>query len=315
MERTAIGKLADWAVYAVLRLVICVVQAMSLDACRGLARWIAWLAVDRLRIRDQVLEENLRQAFPDATDARRRDLKRQMWEHLVLMICEIAHAPRRIHQTNWYRYLSIPERRRLVAHLLDDRPLVMVSGHFGNFEMAGFTAGLLGFPTYAIARELDNRYVHRYLDDFRRVKGQYMISKDGSANEVKEHLDRRRTILLLADQHAGPKGCWIEFFGRPASYHKAVAVFALTADAPLVVCSVRRTGNPMHLEIGLEGEIDPRSMPPELKGIEPLTQWYNDRLEAIVRRTPGQYWWLHRRWKGEPPKKGRAAAKGSRQAA
>ncbi|MCA9105479.1 MAG: lysophospholipid acyltransferase family protein [Planctomycetales bacterium] len=304
MEQSRKGiRWLDWLVYAALRIVICVIQALSLQSCQALARGIAWLAVDLLKIRDKVLEENLRQALPDLDLTERKRLKREMWEHLVLMVCEIAHAPRRVHETNWHRYITVRDRRLVVSRLLEDRPLVMVSGHFGNFEMAGFVAGLLGFSTFAIARELDNPYVHRFIDEFRRIKGQYMINKDGSAQEIKSHLDAKRTITLLGDQHAGPKGCWVDFFGRPASSHKAVAVFTLTADAPMVVCYVRRTGKPMQLEVGVQGEVDPRTMSPDLKGIPQLTKWYNERVEEIVRRTPGQYWWLHKRWKGEPPQR------------
>ena len=306
-------KAVDLSVYAVVRIMICIIQSLSRDQHAALARWIAWLATDLLRVRDKVMEENLLQAFPRSTPDERKDLKRGMWEHLILMVCEISVAPRKIHETNWRHFVSIPDRRTVVSRLLEDRPLVMVSGHFGNFEIAGFVAGLLGFPTYAIARPLDNPYLHRFIDNFRRVKGQYMIDKDGSAAEVKEHLDQRRTLLLLADQHAGPKGCWVDFFGRPASCHKAVAVFTLTADAPLLVCYVRRTTASMQFEVGLAGELDPRSLPKELEGIKPITQWYNQRLEEIVRRSPEQYWWLHRRWKGAPP--GRQGASKARQAA
>lgn len=309
MEQRKGNRWLDALVYAVVRIAICVIQSLSLQACQSLARTMAFLAVDILKVRDKVLEENLNQAFPELGAADRKMIKHQMWEHLVLMICEIAHAPRRLHETNWHQYITIRDRRRIVSRLLEDRPLVMVSGHFGNFEMAGFVAGLLGFPTYAIARELDNRYVHQFVDDFRRIKGQYMINKDGSANEIKTHLDAHRTITLLGDQHAGPKGCWVEFFGKPASSHKAVAVFTLTADAPMLVCYVRRGDRPMQLEIGLQGEVDPREMSSDLRGIPQLTRWYNERVEEIVRKTPGQYWWLHKRWKGEPP--GRKKAKPS----
>lgn len=310
MEERKRNRVMDGLVYAVVRIAICVIQAMSLQACESLARFMAWLAVDCLRVRDKVLEENLLQAFPQLTAVERRTIKHQMWEHLILMICEIAHAPRKLHETNWHRYITVRNKDRIVARLLEDRPLVMVSGHFGNFEMAGFVAGLLGFPTYAIARELDNRYVHKFIDDFRRIKGQYMINKEGSANEIKAHLDAHRTITLLGDQHAGPKGCWVEFFGKPASSHKAVAVFTLTADAPMLVCYVRRDHRPMHLEIGVQGEVDPRDMSSDLRGIPQLTRWYNERVEEIVKKTPGQYWWLHKRWKGEPPgrKKSKPAA-------
>ena len=153
-----------------------------------------------------------------------RRLTRQMWEHLLVMVCEIAHAPRKIHDTNWRRHFHLHNGRRLVGHLLEERPTVLISGHFGNFEMASFMAGLLGFPSYSIARRLDNPYLHRFLNQFRSRNGQFILPKDGSAGQVDEILRSGGIIALLGDQSAGPKGCWVDFLGHPASCHKAIAL-------------------------------------------------------------------------------------------
>ena len=306
-NRTRKQNVIDYAVYIAIRILFCVIQAMTLQACDSLARFLAWFASDVCKIRDKVTEENLRAVYPDWDAAQRRNVKRRMWHHLLLLGCEIAHAPRKIHETNWRKYVTVRDRRLIVDYLTDPRPLVFVSGHFGNFEMAGYIAGLLGFPTFAIARPLDNPYLDRFLKRFRSVKGQYMLPKDGSANAVQDILDSGGTLSLLADQHAA-KGCWVDFMGRPASCHKAVSVFTMTANAPLLVCYVRRLNKPLHFEVGLAGFLDPDSMPKEMRGIRPITEWYNHRLEEVIRAQPDQYWWLHRRWK-EPPAKKRRVAK------
>jgi KDO2-lipid IV(A) lauroyltransferase len=61
-------------------------------------------------------------------------------------------------------------------------------------------------------------------------------------------------------------------------------------------------------EIGVEAIADPRDMPPELTDVNNLTQWHASALERLIRRDPDQYWWVHRRWKGQPPAKRRRAA-------
>ena len=115
------------------------------------------------------------------------------------------------------------------------------------------------------------------------------------------------TLVILGDQHAGPKGCWVDFFGRPASSHKAVAVFCLAHNAPMVVTYARRRENrPMQFELGIAGVYDP--LTDGDKSVSQLTQWYSDRLEEVIREAPEQYWWLHRRWK-EPPKRRRRSRK------
>ncbi|MBW3598108.1 MAG: lysophospholipid acyltransferase family protein [Planctomycetes bacterium] len=287
--------------YFAVRTVVCIVQAARLETCALWSSWLAWIAYDVVRLRRSVIDENLRLAFPEYGDRRRQEIARRMWMHLFLMACEVCHAPRKIHDTNWRDHVTLHRARDLVNVLLRRRPTVLVSGHFGNFEMAGFVAGLLGVPTYAIARPLDNPLVHDYLTRFRSSTGQHLLNKDGSASKIQDILEQGGALALLADQHAGPKGCWVEFFGRPASCHKALALFTLTNDAPMLVCFARRSGGPLQFEVGLAELFDAREGSEAELGVAPLTQWYSRVLEREVRRAPEQYWWVHRRWRDPPP--------------
>jgi KDO2-lipid IV(A) lauroyltransferase len=250
-----------------------------------------------------VVDDNIRHVFPHLTVAQRRTLTRHMWEHLFLMVCEIAHAPRKVHETNWRQYFCFVRKRELVGTMLSLRPKVLVSGHFGNFELSAYMTGLLGFPGYAIARRLDNPYLDRFVNRFRAAQGQYILPKDGSSAQIDAVLKAGGLIELLGDQAAGPKGCWVDFMGRPASCHKAVAVLSLTSGAPLAVAYGKRVGGPLQFELGLEGIADPQAPSPHVANVKALTQWYNAMLERAVRGAPDQYWWVHRRWKGEPPRK------------
>ncbi len=291
----------NWLVYLAVRVAICIVQAVRMETCAAWANGLAWLVTDVIPLRREVIEDNLRVAYPELSDGERRQLIRRMWRHLFLMVFEIAHVPLRIHSTNWRQYIESKTVREICLFLLDLRPKVIVSGHFGNFEVAGYVAGLLGFPTYTIARPLDNPFLDRFVNRFRRATGQCILPKQGSAELVQRVLDQGGVLALLGDQHAGPKGCWTDFFGRAASSHKAIALFSLTHDAPLaVVCAQRRRG-PLDFSLEVVATVDPSTMSPELGSVQALTQWYNQQLEAAVRQAPEQYWWVHRRWKGEPP--------------
>ncbi len=296
-------QLTDWLVYLVVRAFVCLIQTMSLETCHAIARVLARVACDVLKLRRNVVDENIRHAFPHLTERQRLASARKMWEHLFLMVCEIAHAPRKIHETNWRHYFNIHRKSEMVGYLLDPRPLVLVSGHYGNFEITSYMAGLLGFPTYAIARRLDNPYLDRYVNRFRSTNGQFILPKEGSSGQIDQVLRAGGIIALLGDQSAGAKGCWVEFLGRPASSHKAVALFTLVSGAPLVVAYGRRTGSALHIEIGLQGVADPQIPGPELASVKSLTQWYNTVLESVILSGPEQYWWVHRRWKGQPAKR------------
>ena len=291
----------DVGVYVFVRLVIAVVQALPLPVCERGAEWMATLFGRVLGIRRGTVEENLRTAFPHLSAQQRQSITWQMWRHLFLMTAEIAHTPRKVHETNWKEHSNIVHQERFVRTLLSGRPLVLISAHFGNFELGGYLMGLFGFPTYTVARKLDNEYLDRFVNDFRGRTGQYMLPKRGSRDMIQEVLERGGILTLLGDQAAGEKACWVNFFGRPASTHKAVAAFSLANGAPTMVSYARRLDRPLHYEVGPEAICDPAEAGFEYGSIPLLAQWYTDRLENLVRRSPEQYWWLHRRWKGQPP--------------
>ncbi len=295
--------LTDWCIYILIRIFICIVQTLSLETCQAVSHGLAWLATDVARLRYRVVADNLRHVYPHWTDRQLRSFIRRMWAHLFLMVAEIAHAHRKIHETSFRRFVQFANKPLLVRYLLDPRPTVLVTGHYGNFEVAGYVMGMFGFPSFTIARTLDNPFLDRFINRFRGSTGQYILPKQGCAPQVAAVLEAGGTLSLLGDQHAGEKGCWVEFLGRPASCHKAVALFTLSSGAPQLVCYVRRQKAPMHFEIGVVGVADPATWDSSLAGVKPLTRWYNQKMEEMILAAPEQYWWVHRRWKGQPPQR------------
>lgn len=301
----------DYLVYVIVRCGICGLQFTSLEAAEGYSRWLARLLSDWMPVRRRVVLDNLSKAFPELTPKEQRKLTRRMWRHLILMIFEIAHAHRKIRNVTWRKYVHLVNEREMVARLLEDRPTVIVSGHFGNFEVAGLLLGLMGFASFTIARPLDNPFLHRFFLKLRGRFGQFILPKEGVAPFVEHVLKNNGVLTVLGDQHGGPKGCWVDFFGQPASCHKALAVFSLTGDAPMMVSFNRRRSRALQFELGLQASADPRSLTEAQQSVKGLTQWYNQQLESIIRRDPDQYWWLHRRFRGEPPIRAKAKQQGS----
>ena len=291
--------------YILVRILISVIQVMPIEWCAGLARAMAYLFNDVIRFRHKVIHENIRHVYPDLTESQRNDMSREMWFHLVMMGCDIVHAPRRIHDTNWRKYVYIRDAKEMTSYLIDYRPLIAVTGHYGNFEVAGYVTGIFGMPSYTVARKLDNAFLDKFINDFRQRNGQFIFPKDGSANDVQRVLQGGAILSILGDQHAGTKGCWIDFMGRPASCHKAVALFTLSAAAPMMVSYCRHTEKPLHFEIGCTGVADPMTMDDSLRDVKTLTQWYNDRMADAIYEDPNQFWWVHRRWKEKPVRKTR----------
>ncbi len=296
-DRSLATNAIDWLAYIAVRVAICIVQALPRPFLERQARgWSDFLA-NRVKIRRTVVRDNLRQAFPDWTDEQCRDTARAMWEHLLLMVVEIAHAPRVIRKTTWRRHLRATGMEQFVRTMWLDRPKVVLSGHYGNFELAAYLFGVFGFQLFSVARELDNPLLDRFVTDFRESRGQTILPKRGSAPDVAAVLEEQGAIGLLGDQAAGPKGCRVDFFGRPASVHKAIGVFALSSEAPVIVCTATRRAGLFSFDLRVEGVSDPQSEGAEAAGLTALSQWYTTLLEGAIRRQPGQYWWVHRRWR------------------
>jgi KDO2-lipid IV(A) lauroyltransferase len=298
------SRFLDFAVYLIARLFVCVIQAFPLETACRLAEHLAWLVHRIDRRHRSVAEDNLRHAFAGSLgEMQRQRLIADVYRHFCCLLIEIIHLPRRLHVQNWRRYLKLQNGGQLVDCLLSDRPLLIVTGHFGNWELGGYGLGLLGFKTWAVARPLDNPYLDDFLLRFRQHTGQTILAKKGDFERMRQILSDGGTIATLADQDAGQRGLFVDFFGRPASTHKAIALLALEHRVPILVVLARSTGAPLHYVIVAEELILPEHYENEPDAVRAITQRFTAALERGVRQTPDQYFWLHRRWKHQPLKR------------
>src|SRR5262245_23298137 len=118
------SRLADYAVYLAVRVLVCLIQSLSPAAGRRLALGLAWLAYRLDRRHRLVACDNLRQAFPERFAAADPDPQvRAVYRHFCQLLIDIIHLPRKLHLTNWYRYVRLPDLRVLES-LLWGRPLM-----------------------------------------------------------------------------------------------------------------------------------------------------------------------------------------------
>ncbi len=311
------SRIADFAAYALIRAIFCLVQILSYETARKLSRGLAWLAYTIDRRHRLAADENLRHAYGDTLTPEQRDVMiREVYAHFCRVLIEIIHLSRRLHTQNWKRYAELIGGDKIVGAMISGRPVLIVTGHFGNWEIAGYTLGLLGFHTHAIARTLDNPFLDDFFRSFRERTGQKILAKKGDFDDIQSVLAGGGVLATLADQDAGQRGLYVDFFGRPASTHKAVALLALEYNVPMLVVGVPMlenvqvgnhwVGSPARYCVVLSEYIDPADYQGDPKG---LTQRYTSALERVIRVAPEQYFWLHRRWKHQPaPKKVKKAA-------
>jgi KDO2-lipid IV(A) lauroyltransferase len=298
------SRVADFAVYLVVRLVVCFVQMLSYDASMRLANALAWLMYRVDRRHRMVAADNLKQAFPEIEDEQQIDrLVRATYRHFCRVVMVMIHLPRRFHVHSWKDHLGMIGGKHLVGTLLSGRPILLVTGHFGNWELGGYALGVFGFTTYAIARTLDNPYLDRFLKKFRQGTGQSILAKHGDFDKINDLMSADGIIATLGDQDAGRRGLFVDFFNRHASTHKAIALMSLQYDAPLVVLGIPHTAEPMRHKIIVQDVVLPEDFAGKPDAVRLITERFTQALEALVRQYPEQYFWLHRRWKHQPQAK------------
>lgn len=291
----------DYLVYLAVRGAVAFARMLSIEQSYALARGLARLmyAVDK-RHREVGLE-NLKMAYGDRHTAAERDqIVRGVYLHFCMMIMELLHTPGRIRLTNWRNYVTLVGFEPVLDRFLTGGPIILLTGHYGNWELAGYLFGLYGFPTHSVARTLDNPYLDRFLRTFRERTGQKLIPKSGGYDQILDVLQSGKALSMLADQDAGQRGMFVEFFGKPASTHKAIALLAIEHQAPVVVGVARRIGPGFRYEIRSADIIEPAEFSETADDARLLTQRYTSALEQLIRQDPTQYLWLHRRWKHQP---------------
>jgi KDO2-lipid IV(A) lauroyltransferase len=304
------SRVADYLVYIAVRCVVCVLQSLSFRAATRFADFLAWLAYHVDRRHRQVADGNLRHAFPELNDRQRDRRVRQVYRHFCGLLLDIVQLPRVMGIHTWRRHMELIGGKVVVEGLLSNRPLLLVTAHFGNWELGGYALGLLGFRTYAIARKLDNPY----LDDFFRRRfrertHQQILDKNDDYERIQRVLAEGGALGTLADQDAGAKGMFVDFFGRPASTHKAVALLAIEYNATLVVISTPKIGEPARYECEAVDAFRAAEYASRPDAVRAITERFSGAIERMIRRHPEQYFWLHRRWKHQPPpKKGKKLA-------
>jgi KDO2-lipid IV(A) lauroyltransferase len=297
------SRVADYAAYLLVRAVVCFVQCLGWGGSLALARGLAWLTYCLDRRHRLVAADNVRHALPHLDEPGVDRLVRASYLHLTTMLVEIIRLPRTLRPGNLHEYVTHagPGDMDLIrAWVATGRPRLVLTGHFGNWEILSYVTGMVGFRGGILARRLDNPYLERYLAHFRRYTGQELLDKHAGYNRVLEILAGGGGIGMVGDQDAGPRGLFVDFFGRPASTFKSIALLGLEYNAPIFVFGAARVGTPMRYVVYLEDLILPEEYVDRPDAARAITERYTRALERLVRRHPEQYFWLHRRWKHQP---------------
>ncbi len=290
----------DWITYALLRILLVFLLLFRIETNLRAACFLGrvlWKYYHRGRERAL---QNLSTSFPDKSPEWIHNTGRRSFEHIAMLAVDVLLAPKIVKKSNWRNYSQYKNVEQVKWLMKEGRGLIMIAAHYGNFEIMGYLLGLFGFNIYSVARPLDNRFISNYLYKLRQQAGQIIIDKKGASGLIDKLISDGATMCLIADQDAGRKGVFVDFFGRKASTYKSIGLLALTNNIPIGVGYSRRVGNRFFFEIGVNRIIYPKEWSQKEKPLEWITAEYTKAIEDFVREDPSQYWWLHRRWKHRP---------------
>jgi KDO2-lipid IV(A) lauroyltransferase len=285
--------------YLALRAVTRIVQSLPPSTVVKMGRTLGIIVYYFIPIRRSVVLHNIRSAMP--TLSKRQTLR-------------IARNTFVMFGQNFFEFLRTPVRTRLEiskrvrmhnVDLLYDayrsgKGTMLMSGHFGNWEIMACAIVAAGFPLVVIARRQRNIMVDDMINSFRQAGGIETVALGMGVREFLRALRQNKFVAMLADQDAHSEGVFVDFFNIPSATAAGPAVLALKTGATIIfsTCVQRHDGSydaffekiPTHDVSGVTDD-----------NIRLLTQRHVAKLEEKIRQWPDHWFWMHRRWKTPPP--------------
>jgi KDO2-lipid IV(A) lauroyltransferase len=286
--------------YLALRLVVGAVGILPRSVARAVGAALGGVIFHSLpRLRKTGLR-NLEMALPEKTLTEREQVLRLVYRSLGWQLAEFClmsgytreQASRFVRYEGLENYLAARDRGKGV---------LVLTGHLGAWELSSFYHSLVGYPMSLVIRRLDNPLVDAFVNRVRCLHGNRVIHKDDFARGLLTAMHNNETVGILMDTNmTPPQGVFVPFFGVPACTATAMARVALKTDAavlpgfllwePAEERYVLHFGSPIELTRSGDTEAD----------ILANTARFTAAIESYVRRYPGQWLWVHRRWKTRP---------------
>ncbi|MEW6468417.1 MAG: lysophospholipid acyltransferase family protein [Bacteroidota bacterium] len=249
--------------------------------------------------RKKVVRTNLQRSFPEKSRAEIRRIERRFYRYFCDLFLEtfktlVFSRPAAL------RHCSLDES---AVRLFDDyynrkQSLILVLGHFGNWEWAGNAFSLqCGHQLYVIYHPLKNRYFNRLIVHMRTRFGTRLVPMRDTFREMVRYRQEVSATAFIADQTPAPENaCWTSFLNQDTPVFWGTERIARKLNYPVVYVCVRRTGRGRY-RIFAETLFEEPARTPEGE----ITLTHTRRLEQEIRQQPEIWLWSHRRWKHKRP--------------
>ncbi len=296
MSRRRKNRLLQLAEYGLYRVISSVVRAAGEKRAFRWGGSFGALAGTLLRRRDRLAMRNLRATFPERGEKELRDTLDECWRHfgrqLLLSVLLQSMSLEEVLQR-----CKIVNREFLDDALSRGNGAIVISAHFGSWEVGGLAITSLTRNVHTVARRLDNDYLERDMLRLRARTGAVVVDRRNAARPLMKALAGNGVVVMLPDQAVLPReGILVPFLGRPAWTTPAPARMAVKRNSTIVFvfCIPDETRhrlefeNPIRVDQLTEDERDPVM----------LTTRINDVLSRRITGQPNLWLWMHDRWKG-----------------
>jgi KDO2-lipid IV(A) lauroyltransferase len=294
--------LEDRVEYAALMPLVFLLRLLPARAALRLAALLGRLAFDVVGFRRRVAMGNLRARLGAEQAARPggaglAGIGSDCYAAFAMSMAEFARLPL-LSPGYVEKHIEIEGTHHLDDALRRGRGAVLVTGHYGSWELMGAVLVMMGYPiTFAIGVQR-NPLVQDLMNGFRRAAGIDLVEAT-SVLSLARTVKSNRFVAMLSDQDAGPDGVFVRFLGADASTPQGPARLALLTGSPLITGFITRLGTARHL-IRLEPPVGRDPDMTREEAIRHITQEYTGTLERYVRDRPDHWLWGHRRWKTRP---------------
>ena len=289
--------------YALFRGAVGLLRALPLAAALRLG---AAVAAGVLRLSGRLRRiglRNLALAFPEKPAAERAAILAASFRNLGRMAAEIAHlhrlTPANVREVVGFEDEAFWERE--LPRALRESGVLVLTGHFGNWELFAYAHGLLGYPVHLVHQTIKNPWIDRFVEATRRAGGTHLLRKHGAARGVLRALRDRHLMVLPLDQNASRRtGVFVDFFGVSASTNAGFARLAARTGVPVYPAFLVREGTTARHRIVILPRVPFASMADRDHATREFTQRCTAVLEAMIRKYPDHWLWTYKRWRTRP---------------
>lgn len=283
------------AEFAAFQLFKWAVLALPLKSAQRLGSSLGSLAWYLLGVRREVALDNLRQAFPEKSDKEREVIARGSFRNAGITLAELLWFPN-LTDAILHDLITLRNPEIMTDAYRRGKGLIMLSGHFGNWELVALGAAhLTGIPFAVVVQTQSNLLVDRVINRHRCLFGNTVIPKGMSVREILTILHEGRVVAIAPDQSGPMEGVFVDFFGRSVATHQGPAAFALKTGSPVQIGFMIRRPDGRY-DVVLE-EVESGDLAGGEEGILELTRRHTALLERYIRQYPDHWLWMHRRWK------------------